>query len=160
MLTITLNDDTEKCFNLNNNEREKALYNAWYSMSDNKKFADKKLKIITHANEKLELKISEIKDCKHEDCIYCDNPEVRHVDEKKEEKKEPKTAYDYMEEKRKKRHDKFFEELNQHIPGVTVKPDDPFLLQVLASVDKDFYETKIPYYANLYADYHRKVYFR
>lgn len=70
MITITLIDDTKKCFNLNKSEREVALYNAWYSMSEDKKFVDKKLNITTHTNEHLSLKISEIKDCKYEDCVY------------------------------------------------------------------------------------------
>ena len=87
MITITLNDGTKKSFNLNSNKREEALYNAWYSMSDDKKFADKKLKITTHANEKICLKISEIKDCKYEDCLYCDNPEVKEVREERNRKK-------------------------------------------------------------------------
>lgn len=157
MITITLNNDTKKCFNLSSNDREQALYSAWFSMHDDKKYDDKKLKITTHTNEKLCLKISEIKDCKYEDCVYFDNPEVGDIKKEKELKENPvKTAAENLAKRKEKNMQKFFGELN--LRNITVRPDDPFLSEILQYVEKDFGGHKISYYANIYADYHRKLY--
>lgn len=161
MITLFLTDGTKKCFNLNNNKREEALYSAWYSMSDDPKFTNKTLKITTHSNEQLSLKISEIKNCVHEDCLYCNNPEVKNINDKKEPppvEKVQKTTFDYIEEKRKENMNRFYQEVEQIIPGVTFKPDDPLLMDITQYIAKDFQGKKIHYYARLYANYHRKVY--
>ena len=162
MITLFLTNGTKKCFNLNNNKREEALYSAWYSMSDVPKFADKTLKITTHANELLSLKVSEIQSCKYEDCTYFDNPEVKNINDKEEHtaEKVQKTTFDYIEEKRKENMTRFYQEVEKIIPGVTFKPDDPLLMEITQYVTKDFQGKKIHYYARLYADYHKKVYFQ
>jgi len=154
MLTITLSDGTEKCFNLNNNEREKALYNTWYSMSDSEKFADKRLKITTHANENLDLKISEIRDCKHEDCVYCDNPEVKHVDDDKEQKTE--SPYERIQRQKQDNINRFYGELK--IMGIVPRPNDPFLQEVHKWIDENPTGSNISNIVGIYAKYHRKVY--
>lgn len=152
MIIITLNDDTEKCFNLNNNDREKALYNAWFSMSDEKKYADKRLKITTHKNEVLNLKISEIKDCKHEDCIYYDNPEVKNTNDQKKE--EPKPKPNFMDQinaaqkkKEEERIESFLTELRNR--NITINLNDPVLMKILENVKKSE-GWKIQLYANMY----------
>lgn len=148
MITITLNDGTQKCFNLNNNERE-------FSMKEDKKYADKKLKITTHKNEELLLKISEIKDCKFEDCIYAE-AEVRKPKEKSNPSPDPMSIFmgklDQVSKEREKRNiEKFFNELKKR-NCMCYDFKDPFLLQVLENVKKasDF---KIPLYANMYANH-------
>jgi len=152
MITITLNDNTNKCFNLKNNEREKALYNAWFSMSDDKKYADKRLKITTHANEKLDLKISDIKDCKHEDCVLYDNPEI--VVEKKEQRTE--RPYDRIQRQKQDNMNNFYDILKSQ--GITPRPSDPFLQEVHKWIDNNPTGSNIINIANIYAKYHRKVY--
>lgn len=157
MITIILNEGTKKCFNLNNNEREKDLYNAWYSMNGDKKFADKKLKITTHRGEKLLLKISEIKECTYEDCIYYDNPEVKNFKKKEKKKEKPMSFMDQIHERQKKIEEKniekFFNELKRQ--NIIINLDDPMLQRILQSVKKETSGTKIHFYANMYVNFQK-----
>jgi hypothetical protein len=161
MITITLNDNTKKCFNLNNNEREEALYNAWFSMNDDIKYANKRLKITTHKNEVLNLKISEIKNCKHEDCIYCDNPEVGHIKNRQKKKEEPKPEPSIMDRlnaaqkhKEEVRIELFLTELRNR--NVAINLNDPTLLQILENVKKSNEKWRIQLYANMYESLKRQ----
>lgn len=157
MITLLFNDDTKKCFNLNNNEREEALYSAWFSMQGDEKYADKKINITTHTGEKLSLKISEIKDCKYEDCLFYGNPEIKDIKDKEEPKEEkPKSAYDFLEQRKKKNIDAFFAELTKR--KINPKPDDEFLMHILPYVEKDMNGSKIKYYVNIFANYYTKAY--
>ena len=155
MITLITNDNTERRFNLNNSEREKALYSAWYSMTGDKKFANKKLKITTGKGENLILKISEIKDCKFEDCIYAET-EVRKQKEKSNSssKNAMSILMDKLDqaskEREKKNVEKFFNELKNR--NIIINLDDPFLLQILENVKKATEDFKIPLYANIYAN--------
>lgn len=158
MITLITNDNTERRFNLNNFERERALYSAWFSMRDDKKFADKKLKITTDKGENLLLKISEIKDCKFEDCIYVE-AEVRKPKEKSNPSPDPLSVFmgklDQVSKEREKRNvEKFFNELKKR-NCICFDFNDPFLLQVLENVKKttDDCDFKIPLYANIYANH-------
>ncbi len=154
MITITQSNDKEKCFNLKNYEREKALYNAWFSMSDEIKYADKKLKITTDTGEILNLKISEIKDCKLEDCVFCANPEVKNIEDKEKKSKKEPNIMDQLDVVQKKREEEnvryFFSVLQRR--NVTYNLNDPALLQILKNVKKDTDKSKwkLDLYANMY----------
>lgn len=69
MVELTVDGKKIK-FNLKEQSREKALFEAWYSMSDMPKYAEAQLKITTDNNEHLLYKIKDISDCSYLDQVY------------------------------------------------------------------------------------------
>lgn len=162
MITLKLQDNTQKRFNLKNFKTEKRLYNAWFSIQGEKKFENKKLKITTDKNEQLLLKILEIKDCKVENCIYFSDPEVKTKEEKVKTKEKEKPRKDNFmdqlnktsQEREEKNIKRFFLELKKR--NVVINFNDLDLQRVIESVKQDITGTKIPFYANLYTNLKRK----
>lgn len=64
MISITLVNGNLKTFNFPDTTRENAFRNAWYSMSDSTRFANKQFEIITSTGEVLHYKVREIRDCR------------------------------------------------------------------------------------------------
>lgn len=69
MIKITVNNK-EIIFNLKNRDREKGLYNTWYSMEDMPKYRDKRLKFTTDKNETSIYRIRDIQKCEFIDEQY------------------------------------------------------------------------------------------
>ena len=55
MIVLTMSDGTVKEFNLKDQAREKALYDAWYAMHDDPSFKNKAFKITTDKGEALKV---------------------------------------------------------------------------------------------------------
>ena len=64
-------------FNLKSIDREKALFYAWFSMSDMPSKRNTKLRITTDKDEHLEYEIHEIQDCAYVDRICSENDSTR-----------------------------------------------------------------------------------
>lgn len=73
MITLTLKNNSEKKFNLKDYETEMNLHNAWFAMHDDKKYKNKRFKIITDMGENLSILISEIKNCEFNESFYIKN---------------------------------------------------------------------------------------
>lgn len=81
MITLKLKNGTKHLFNLKSFDREKSLKDAWYSMSGDEKFADRKLKITMDTGIVITPRISEIEDVVFEESEYCRTSRVGSVNE-------------------------------------------------------------------------------
>jgi len=159
MITITMPGGEKKNFNLKNQEREKSLYSAWYSMQGDEKYKDKAIKVTTDMNEELHLNIQKIT-VVYDESIYVVG-EVRNIEERQKKKREeskPKSLMDkinQMSKAREKANVKmFFEELKKKNCQVNIR--DPFFMDVIEKVKKTTDGAlngalKIKMFANIYA---------
>lgn len=92
MITLKLKSGIRQLFNLKNFEREKALRDAWYSMSGDDKYADRKLKITTDTGETILPKISDIEDVIFEESEYCRPSRVGSVTENQTQRTQSSTV--------------------------------------------------------------------
>ena len=70
MITIILKNGQIERFNLKNHEREQALHDAWYSMSDMPGCANKEFIINTDLGNKIQIRVKEIESVKFEASEY------------------------------------------------------------------------------------------
>ncbi len=70
MIDIKLKSGDHQCFNLKDRKNEKLFRDAWYSMSDTPKYANKELEAVTDKGETHLYKVCEIETCLHTDGIY------------------------------------------------------------------------------------------
>jgi len=115
MITLKLKDGTKHMFNLKSFDRERALHDAWYSMSGDPKFESKKLKITMDTGETIQPVISDIEDIKFEESEYYRATRVGSVQEDRErrqrQQQKPRSdgekAMDWLNKKKTERLDKF-----------------------------------------------------
>lgn len=69
MIELVTSKETKR-FNLKNFDRERKLYSAWYAMKNDPQYKEKAFNITTTEKENLHLKISEIIDCKFDECQH------------------------------------------------------------------------------------------
>jgi len=74
MVKLELTTGTDVCFNLKSFDREKSLYNAWYSMSDMPKYQYKKFEITTDTDVHFLYAIRDIKNCTVTESVYIPPP--------------------------------------------------------------------------------------
>lgn len=152
MIKLQLKNNIKKCFNLKNFDTEKRLQAAWYSMSGDLKFENKKLKITTDIGEELFLPINDILDCVFDESTYV-KAEVHLKKEEKPDLSEQLNNSIKAEEDRKV--NLLFNELRKK--GVIINPMDPMLQKIIKDVKNDLSDSKIPFYANLYATLYKKI---
>lgn len=150
MIKLCLKNQPEKLFNLNDFETEKKLEAAWKSMAGEEKYENKRFNITTDTGEKLSLLIGEIEDCKFDDCEYI----KAEVHTKRDEPKKEKSMAEIIRESAIQEGDRKTELLLNEIRKRNVPIDltDPRLQMAIKYVKEDISDSRIPFYANLYAN--------
>ena len=157
MIKLTYKDGTVRRFNLKNQEREKSLYNAWYSMSDDIKYDGKSFKINTDTGEVIYVKIGDLEKCAFDDSRYISgefntgNVSDRYKKEDKKDTKEDKVdeMMAKIEKAKKENLKKFLSVLKER--GVEPDGSDIFnkICESVSSCTDDY---KIKMYANMYCN--------
>lgn len=157
MITLKYHNGNIKYFNLKNFEREKVLYDAWYSMRGENQFNDKRFKVTTTENEEILVRIGDIKNCIFEKSEFV-KTEVKNLKDTQEKPTDEFKAFMNSISKTQGQREEqnirqFISEVRNRNSQITteVMKNDPEFIKILDRVKKDN-PNKIPFYANLYAN--------
>jgi hypothetical protein len=145
MIIFKIKNEKEIRFNLKSWEREQQLCNVVSQLK--KENSNSKINLTTTYNEAISFKPIEV-----EKCEFVESEHVRaEVHEKTNASKKTFTdsIMENLEKKQKERVTKFLELLK--LQNVPINMNDPLLLRTIESV-KSSTDSKIPFYANLYAN--------